>query len=1177
MFISKREAWPIGLVLLGAILAMTLSLSVPKAGAVTIAELMVQIQALQAQLNSLQGGSGTVTACTFTRSLYLGVSDPQVKCLQQYLNGAGYAVSTSGAGSVGSETNYYGAKTQAAVAKWQAANGVSPAVGYFGSISQAKYTTIAGTTGGTTGGGTVITPTAGGLSVMLRADTPAARTIVSGAAMMPFAKWNFTAGSGDVTVTSLKLTRSGISSDAELGSAYLYDADTGDYISQYTGLGSGVLSFANTGGLFTVKAGMTKNVELRLDVSSTASSNHTMGWNINAAADVVSNATSVSGTFPMTSNAMTFVTVTNPSIATLTATMVGTGNSVNAGTTGYLAGSFTLLAGNSAVLLDKIVITQNGSIISGTDIANIKLVTTGGQQIGSVLPNLKSNGTGTFVMSPAYEIPSGQTIQINVYADVLAGVNRTLQLNVLNLRDVWARDKTYNVGVNPTGSVAMTSTTIAAGTLTVTLDPSSPTGNVAPGQTNVTVAKFKVVAYGEQVKILFVPFQLVAGSNNFTTIVDNVYLVDDAGNQIGTTITTPASTATTIATGWTSSGTGTATNGNDVAATFGTSAATINYLIPANTTRIWSLKLDVLSTATSTITGSLIAGTANYQGQVSLSTGGTTAVSGSALTVQSNPFQAKLNSALGAGNLVKGQPNARIGSYVFSASSAEGINVSTITLKASSTFAFANLLVKVNGVQFGTVTGSVTYGTSYTFSGSSPFIIPAGGSVTVDVYADVLSTAAALGPSYNIKLTAASAVGGITATTQTLKNTAGTAVDDSTNAIVAQAFTINTDGPTITVDNDSSSPAAYQAVMGSTGKTLGIWKINGGTTEDANITEIAIKDKVGAAGNKPSLSNLQWYKGGVAVGPVVVSSTASGTAGAETGYLYSWTFTSPIVIPQNSGITLELRGDISSYASGGADSNSTHTFTFNADDTYILARGAGSSLTAVVDDTTSPTPLVLGTSSSFAGVAGITTDVSAVTVARSKLTVTSDATGILTTGHPASSADVMAVFVFSAEGYDVTINTVTLKLAGSTLTSIYVKLIDADTGTAWGSTPTTYLNNYGTTSNIIAVTGGGQTASTSIAFFPAYTLSKDATKRVKVVADTTGAQGDNDGAFIATTGSTAGTLAQWYIDNDTAGTGGATKYNALCWSDTITKCSAALGAFNLEAKILPIYGPSIRY
>src|SRR3989338_2404386 len=241
--VLKREALPIGLILLGAVLAMTLSLAVPKAGAVTIDELLAQIQALQAQLVALQGQqAGGATACTFTRSLYVGVSSgADVKCLQQYLNSTSYKVAATGAGSPGSETMTFGPLTRSAVAKWQAGNSVSPAVGYFGSISRAKYSAVAG--------GVVVTPpgvtpraVAGGLSVSLSGATPSARTIVAGAALMPFAKWNFFAGSGDVTVTTLKFKRSGISADAELGSAYLYDAD-GNYLAQYSGLGSGVLTF----------------------------------------------------------------------------------------------------------------------------------------------------------------------------------------------------------------------------------------------------------------------------------------------------------------------------------------------------------------------------------------------------------------------------------------------------------------------------------------------------------------------------------------------------------------------------------------------------------------------------------------------------------------------------------------------------------------------------------------------------------------------------------------------------------------------------------------------------------------------------------------------------------------------------------------------------------------------
>ena len=533
-----------------------------------------------------------------------------------------------------------------------------------------------------------------------------------------------------------------------------------------------------------------------------------------------------------------------------------------------------------------------------------------------------------------------------------------------------------------------------------------------------------------------------------------------------------------------------------------------------------------------------------------MSTGSTTAVSGSALTVISNPFQAQLNSGVGAGTITAGQSGARIGSFVFSASSAEGINVSTITLKASTTFAFANLIVKVNGVQFGDPKSSVVADTSYTFSGSSPFLISAGGSVTVDVYADVLSTATAVGSSYNIKLTGASAVGAITATTQTLKATDGTAV--ATTPIIAQAYTISTTGGNLTIAKDASTPAAYQAVMGKTGQSLAIWRFTADSNSDKNITDITVSDLLGTAGNKAMFKNLQFYKGGVATGPSVVSGTASGTA----GFKYTFRFTSPVVVPSDSGISLELRGDVASYTEAGSTgtSNSIHTFRIEkiAD---VKALSAGGSLAVTI----------VGPAAGGDGA----TNVSAITVARTKLTVTSDATGITTSGHISSAADDMAVFVFTADpAADVTVNTVTLKLGGSSLTTVTVSLIDSDNNATWGAAATNERWNK---------SGTDGTASSSISFFPAYPLTAGATKRIKVRVDTIGATSGNTAYTPKTT--TAGTQAQWYIDNDTA-TAGTTglAVNALCWGDGTSTCGATgNGGFNLETKVLPIYGPALQY
>jgi peptidoglycan hydrolase-like protein with peptidoglycan-binding domain len=98
---------------------------------------------LEAELVAKSGGQPVSTApntscgVTFCRDLTLGDTGPDVMALQQFLNQNGYPVALSGPGSSGNETQYFGMMTQAALAGWQSATGISPASGYFGPTTRA--------------------------------------------------------------------------------------------------------------------------------------------------------------------------------------------------------------------------------------------------------------------------------------------------------------------------------------------------------------------------------------------------------------------------------------------------------------------------------------------------------------------------------------------------------------------------------------------------------------------------------------------------------------------------------------------------------------------------------------------------------------------------------------------------------------------------------------------------------------------------------------------------------------------------------------------------------------------------------------------------------------------------------------------------------------------------------
>lgn len=79
------------------------------------------------------------TGFKFSKDLYYGLTDQDVLQLQKYLNARGFIIAGAGkAGSTGFETDYFGDATKKAVIAYQKANGIQPAVGYFGSITRAS-------------------------------------------------------------------------------------------------------------------------------------------------------------------------------------------------------------------------------------------------------------------------------------------------------------------------------------------------------------------------------------------------------------------------------------------------------------------------------------------------------------------------------------------------------------------------------------------------------------------------------------------------------------------------------------------------------------------------------------------------------------------------------------------------------------------------------------------------------------------------------------------------------------------------------------------------------------------------------------------------------------------------------------------------------------------------------
>ena len=77
-----------------------------------------------------------VTFVTEAGDLTLGSVGEEVRLLQRLLNSLGFTVATTGPGSPGEETTYFGPATQRALIRYQQANGITPALGYFGPLTR---------------------------------------------------------------------------------------------------------------------------------------------------------------------------------------------------------------------------------------------------------------------------------------------------------------------------------------------------------------------------------------------------------------------------------------------------------------------------------------------------------------------------------------------------------------------------------------------------------------------------------------------------------------------------------------------------------------------------------------------------------------------------------------------------------------------------------------------------------------------------------------------------------------------------------------------------------------------------------------------------------------------------------------------------------------------------------
>ncbi len=497
------------------------------------------------------------SAYTWSTNLKQGSTGADVMELQKFLNtDTATKVASSGAGSPGSETSYFGVLTRAAVIKFQEKYiadiltplGLTSGTGYFYAASRAKANTLSGGVVITPPGTPPVVPIGTGLTVTAGVQ-PAASIAPYSAARIPFTVVNFTASSdGDVTVTSLVVERTGLAADAVLSGIILLD-ESGIQIGLEKTLNS--VHQTTLTESFVVKAGQTRTMTIAGNRAAQGSHGGEIAY---LSLVAVNTAATVNGTLPISGTGQTI----NETLAIGSVTMArgpldpaASSTAKEIGTTGYTFSSVKVTAGSAEkVRLTSIRWNQSGSAATG-DLANIKSYIDGVAYDTVVSSDGKyfttSFGTGII-------IDKGFSKEISIKGDIIGGSARTIQFDIYKQTDLALKGETYGYGITPPVSSSVSgfhavnpwyyafSVTVSSGTMNVSKATSVAAQNIAINLADQPLGGFIVDVKGEAISAAAMTFRMskwwggnavgTYAAGSYTSDITNISIYDENGKVV---------------------------------------------------------------------------------------------------------------------------------------------------------------------------------------------------------------------------------------------------------------------------------------------------------------------------------------------------------------------------------------------------------------------------------------------------------------------------------------------------------------------------------------------------------------------------------------------------------------------------------------------------------------------
>lgn len=380
-----------------------------------------------------------------------------------------------------------------------------------------------------------------GLTVALSGDTLGSTNIPASASLVPFVTVNLTAANdGAVTVSDMTFTRFGTGLTSDFSGGYLYAGDTRLTNIRSVDSSNNTITFSSVN--FTIPAGQTKAVTLKMNASATAAGSHS--FKLAAASAISASGASVSGSFPVTGNMMSFSNSVSAATLTLTSS-AGTADK-KVGESQALIGEYTIANNGTQedVNIYRIKFKQDGDA-SNDAVKNFSLDLDGTKVVSNVQMVDKYVD---FVLATPFLLKKSTSITATVRGDIAGDINKTVELYLSNVADMEARGSAYGNFYSAAITNGWTDTsvnvvTVKGSNINVSLD--GPTAqDIKKNTANIVLAKLLMKTDNEDVNIenlrMTITMPQITGQNG---ALNNVKMVDSSNNSSYSVVSDPVGTA----------------------------------------------------------------------------------------------------------------------------------------------------------------------------------------------------------------------------------------------------------------------------------------------------------------------------------------------------------------------------------------------------------------------------------------------------------------------------------------------------------------------------------------------------------------------------------------------------------------------------------------------------------